>query len=91
MQAIRSLVTTEVAAIDVDHDRFLQYNSELDEALSHCIWSHPGMTTYYRNEFGRIVVSSPWKYVDYWQRTLKFDPSDYHEVEIPVEATELTG
>jgi 4-hydroxyacetophenone monooxygenase len=49
------------------------------------------MTTYYRNEFGRIVVSSPWKYVDYWQRMLQFDPSDYHEVEIPVEATELTG
>ncbi|WP_236147460.1 hypothetical protein [Mycolicibacterium sp. CH28] len=35
------------------------------------------MTTYYRNGAGRIVVSSPWKYVDYWNRTREFNPSDY--------------
>jgi 4-hydroxyacetophenone monooxygenase len=59
---------------------FLRYNEELDEALSHSIWSHKGMTTYYRNDAGRIVVSSPWKYVDYWERIREFDPSEYHDV-----------
>lgn len=91
MQAIRSLLETGAGAIDVDRDVFLRYNAELDEALSHCIWSHPGMTTYYRNEFGRVVVSSPWKYVDYWQRTLEFDPGDYHRVLDPVRTGELAG
>lgn len=80
MQAIRNLLSGDAAAIEVDRDTFLNYNKELDEALSHCIWSHKGMTTYYRNEFGRIVVTGPWKYIEYWRRTLNFDPEDYNEL-----------
>jgi len=45
--------------------------------LSRCIWSHPGMTTWYRNEVGRVVVSSPWTYLDYWTRTRELDVTDY--------------
>ncbi|BBY80244.1 NAD(P)/FAD-dependent oxidoreductase [Mycolicibacterium pulveris] len=91
MQAIRALLETPSGVLEVDRKRFEDYNVELDDALSRCIWSHPGMTTYYRNEFGRVVVSSPWKYIDYWQRLLTFDPADYHEVEVSVDAEELTG
>lgn len=80
MQAVKHLLCTGAPAIDVDRDVFWEYNEELDEALSQCIWSHKGMTTYYRNGEGRIVVSSPWKYIDYWNRTLVINPSDYHEV-----------
>jgi 4-hydroxyacetophenone monooxygenase len=91
MQAIRHLLVTETATVDVDSSVFSRYNDELDEALAHCIWSHQGMTTYYRNEAGRIVVSSPWKYVDYWERTREFDPRDYNDVTAPSEAGELTA
>jgi 4-hydroxyacetophenone monooxygenase len=83
MQAIRHLLVTETAAIETDSEAFLQYNAELDEALSRCIWSHKGMTTYYRNDAGRIVVSSPWKYVDYWARLREFSVDDYQAVEVP--------
>jgi 4-hydroxyacetophenone monooxygenase len=91
MEAIGALLQTPSRVLEVDRDRFDDYNAKLDEALSHCIWSHPGMTTYYRNEFGRIVVTGPWKYIDYWRLLSPFDPSDYHEVMVPVEAGELTG
>jgi 4-hydroxyacetophenone monooxygenase len=89
MQAIRHLLLTDTPAFEVDRDVFLRYNAELDEALSHCIWSHKGMTTYYRNDAGRIVVSSPWKYVDYWDRLREFDPGDYREVGADSDAAEL--
>jgi len=89
MQAIRHLAVNKAAAVEVDRGVFERYNEELDEALAHCIWSHKGMTTYYRNDAGRIVVSSPWKYVDYWERLREFDPSDYHEVTASSEAAEL--
>jgi 4-hydroxyacetophenone monooxygenase len=91
MQAIRQLLVTPIGALEVDRDVFLQYNAELDEALAHCIWSHKGMTTYYRNDAGRVVVSSPWKYVDYWERTREFDPRDYHDGNVLSEAEELTA
>jgi 4-hydroxyacetophenone monooxygenase len=80
MDAIRHLLVDDTAAVEVDQGVFERYNEELDEALSHCIWSHPGMTTYYRNDAGRIVVTGPWKYIEYWERIHDFDPSDYHEV-----------
>jgi len=89
MQTIRRMLVAKTPALEVDRDVFLRYNAELDEALAHCIWSHKGMTTYYRNGAGRIVVSSPWKYVDYWQRLREFDPDDYHEVNAHSGATEL--
>jgi len=91
MQAIRHLVVSETAAVEVDRSAYAQYNEELDEALAQMIWSHKGMTTYYRNDAGRIVVSSPWKYVDYWERLHEFDPSDYHEVRASSEAAELSA
>jgi 4-hydroxyacetophenone monooxygenase len=86
MQAIRQLLVTQAVALEVDREAFLKYNADLDEALSRCIWSHQGMTNYFRNDAGRIVVSSPWKYIDFWDMTREFDPADYHEIEAPSRA-----
>ena len=79
LQAIRHLLTGPAAVVEVDREVFERYNAELDQALSHCIWSHHGMTTYYRNGAGRIVVSSPWTYIDYWNRTRDFEPAEYRD------------
>ncbi len=77
MQAIALLARGEVARLEVDEKVFWDYNHELDAELDKCIWSHPGMTTWYRNEAGRIVVSSPWTYLDSWNRMRTLDPADY--------------
>ena len=29
------------------------------------IWTHPGMTNWYRNAAGRVVATLPWRIVDY--------------------------
>jgi len=79
MQAIARLACGDVPSLEVREDVFWDYNNELDAALSQCIWSHPGMTTWYRNEAGRVVVSSPWTYLDYWNRTRELDLGDYVE------------
>jgi len=77
MQAIAHLATGDAASLEVREDVFWRYNEELDEALSRCIWSHKGMTNWYRNEAGRQVITSPWTYLDYWNRTRVFDLDDY--------------
>jgi 4-hydroxyacetophenone monooxygenase len=79
MDAIARLASGEVSSLEVRESVFWDYNNELDAALSQCIWSHPGMTNWYRNEAGRVVVSSPWTYLDYWNRTRELDPGDYIE------------
>jgi len=77
MQAVKLLVDGSVSSVEVTDEAFWDYNNRLDDALSRCIWVHPGMTTYHRNDAGRVVVSSPWKYVDYWRYTLEFDVANY--------------
>jgi 4-hydroxyacetophenone monooxygenase len=77
MQALTVMLEQHVAAIEVRPEVFETYNDELDAALEQSIWVHPGMTTYYRNSAGRVVISSPWKYLDYWGRTLRFEPSEF--------------
>ncbi len=76
MQAIGQLIEKR-GALDVRSDVFWKYNHELDEALARSIWAHPGTNNWYRNEAGRVVISSPWKYVDYWERTRQFRLDDY--------------
>jgi len=76
MQALRHLVTHGLARAEVRRAVFEQYNIELDEALGRTIWVHPGLTTYYRNAAGRVVVSCPWTYLDFAHR-LQFRPDDY--------------
>lgn len=77
VQALNFMFEERLASAEVREDRFEKYNAELDAALDQMIWVHPGMTTYYRNSAGRVVISSPWKYLDYWGRTLEFDGGDY--------------
>lgn len=78
MTTIAELIRTGADAVEVRDEVFKAYNDELDSALSRTIWSHPGMTTYFRNDAGRIVVSSPWTYLDYWNRTREVDVDQYH-------------
>ena len=51
--------------------------AEVDAAHEQMIWTHPGMSTYYRNRHGRVVTVTPWRLVDYWSRTHELDPSAY--------------
>ncbi|WP_062895062.1 flavin-containing monooxygenase [Mycobacterium avium] len=77
MQAIRRLIEADLASVEVREDVFCDYIREVDAALARSIWSHHGSGTYFRNDAGRVVVINPWKYIDYWARTRKFNPSDY--------------
>ena len=79
MQAIAHIIEADLASIEVRKETFVEYNKELDEVLSGMIWSHRGTSTYFRNDAGRIVFNSPWKYIDFWARTKQFARSDYVE------------
>lgn len=76
-QAIKVVIEQHRRSLEVRKDVFLDYNDALDAALAKSIWSHPGMTTYYRNTAGRVVVSSPWTYLEYWRRTRELNIDEY--------------
>ena len=78
MEMLNLMSEHDLASVDCRQDVHDAYNAELDAALARTIWAHPGMTTYYRNAKGRIVVPMPWTNVDYWQRTRMPQLDDYH-------------
>ena len=53
------------------------YDRELQETNDRMIWSHRGMSTYYRNRNGRITVNSPLRMTDLYTRLSRVDLNDY--------------
>jgi 4-hydroxyacetophenone monooxygenase len=70
---------------------FEDYNRRLDEAHARMVWTHPGMSTYYRNSQGRVVANSPWRFIDYWRMTRAADLGDYDVVPSPGQPAEAAG
>lgn len=61
-----------ITSMDVDEAVMHEYNLKVEAELDQLIWTHPGMTTWYRNKEGRVTAVLPWRLVDYWQ--LSHDP-----------------
>jgi 4-hydroxyacetophenone monooxygenase len=68
-----------IAAIDVSPEAHDRYVREVDKEHEQLIWTHPGMTTYYRNSQGRVFSAMPWRFVDYWEMTHDPDLSQYRQ------------
>jgi 4-hydroxyacetophenone monooxygenase len=77
MEMLATMLEQRIASVECRQGVHDSYNAELDEALGQTIWAYPGMTTYYRNSRGRIVVPMPWTNIDYWHRTRRPQLEDY--------------
>lgn len=66
-----------IDAIDCRVEAHDDWIRRVDEAHEKMIWTHPGMTTWYRNAAGRVVSVSPFRLVDYWNMTREADLDDY--------------
>src|SRR5260370_3239831 len=73
------MIEQGLAAIDVDHTAHDQYIRQLDAVHEQLIWTHPGMTTYYRNSQGRAFSPMPWRFLDYRKKTHDPDFSQYRQ------------
>ena len=71
------MIENDIAAIDVRADVLDAYVRKVDAEHEQMIWTHPGMTTYYRNSQGRVFSAMPWRFVDYWAMTHDPDFGDY--------------
>ncbi|QTJ65411.1 FAD-dependent oxidoreductase [Rhodococcus sp. ZPP] len=81
MRYIRGLLTKmfeqDIAAIDARTDATEQYNELVDTTHARTVWTHRGMSTYYRNSRGRVVFVMPFLNVEYWEMTRRPDLENY--------------
>jgi 4-hydroxyacetophenone monooxygenase len=75
--AITLLAETNSTSMECKQAALDEYIDRMDTEHQELIWTHPGMSTYYRNSSGRVVSVMPWRLVDYWNMTEKPNPADF--------------
>jgi 4-hydroxyacetophenone monooxygenase len=74
---ITRMAHDRIASVEVRRDVHDDYVRRVDHEHEQLIWTHPGMTNWYRNRHDRIVALMPWRLVDYWAMTHDPDLDEY--------------
>jgi 4-hydroxyacetophenone monooxygenase len=74
---LRELLEGGLSSMECRQDVHDGYNERVDAAHQAMVWTHPGMSNWYKNSRGRVTSNSPWRLVDYWQMTVEPDPSEF--------------
>ena len=77
VDVIAKMVSGGIGAVECRAEAHDGWVAQVDAAHSTMVWSHPGMTTYYRNKRGRVVTNSPYRVVDYWLMTQNADLAEF--------------
>ena len=77
MQALRELVEGGHRSIECRREVYDNHNREIDALHARMVWTHEGMTNWYRNINGRVFAITPWRLVEYWKMTARFDAAEY--------------
>jgi 4-hydroxyacetophenone monooxygenase len=78
MSVLQKMFARQLRAVEVRKEIHDAYTAEVDRKHEGMIWTHPGMSTYYRNSKGRVVVCNPFRVIEFWNMTEEADLSDYH-------------
>lgn len=74
---LHQIVAHDDSAFEIKREVHDEYNKTVDAMHDKMIWTHPGMSTYYRNSKGRVVVVNPWRVIDYYKMTRHADLSEF--------------
>lgn len=74
---LRRMFAGQISAVECREQVFAQYNEAVDAAHQTMVWTHPGVSTYYRNSRGRVVVPGPFRVIDLWRSAGQANLDDY--------------
>ncbi len=76
-EALREMVENGWDELEVRRQPFEDYNAKVDAEHRNMVWSHPGVTSWYKNSKGRVVMNSPWRLAVYRAMTADIDLAEY--------------
>ncbi|MAA74608.1 MAG: monooxygenase [Salinisphaeraceae bacterium] len=77
MLALRDLLTRGADFVEVREPVYERFNQTVDARHDNMVWTHRGMSNWYRNPQGRVFAISPWRLVEFWRMTRHFDPREH--------------
>jgi len=77
MQALQLMIERGLDTLEVRPEVHERYNERLDAKARDMVWTHEGVRSWYKNARNRLTVTSPWRLLDYWAMTRRFDPDEF--------------
>lgn len=77
MQMIEKMADEKLGAVECKQDVHDNYIDKVNTIHDDMVWTHPGVSSYYRNSKGRVVVNSPYRNVDFFKLTRHVDMDDF--------------
>jgi 4-hydroxyacetophenone monooxygenase len=75
--ALRLLAETGAQSMEVKRGVHDDFNVRVDAANKGWAWGSEGVSSWYKNEFGRVSQNWPYGLIDYWRATLAPNPDDF--------------
>jgi 4-hydroxyacetophenone monooxygenase len=77
LDLLRVLLETGASAIEVRRDVHDSFNEAVDAANRQMSWGWSDVSSWYKNDLGRVAQNWPFTLLEYWQRTRQVDRDDY--------------
>lgn len=69
VECLQTVVETGAHYLEVTDDAYERWRAEVYEAMADTVWARElRATTYYRNTKGEVILASPFRMEDYWNR-----------------------
>jgi 4-hydroxyacetophenone monooxygenase len=78
---IKLLLEEGRAALDVKSEVHDAYNRQIDAGNAQMAWGSPHVSSWYKNERGRVTQNWPFTLLEFWERTKAPNPADYRFVD----------
>lgn len=75
--SLKLLGETGSATLEPRRDVHDAFNEKVDAANRLMAWGYPGVTSWYKNQKGRVSQNWPFLLVDYWEATRAPNPDDF--------------
>jgi 4-hydroxyacetophenone monooxygenase len=78
---IKLLLQEGHAALDCKPEVHDAYNREIDAGNAEMAWGSPSVSSWYKNEHGRVTQNWPFTLLEFWERTKAPRPADYEFID----------
>ena len=75
--AIEYMLVNDHKVIKVKPEVEKRYQDRFDERHKRMVWQHANVSSWYQNSKGKVVTTSPWRLVEYWNWTNNFNADEY--------------
>jgi 4-hydroxyacetophenone monooxygenase len=75
--AIKFMLSNNHKVIRVKPEIEGQYQDSFNKRHEKMVWQHEKVSSWYQNSKGKVVTTSPWRLIEYWNWTSNFNADDY--------------